>query len=238
MKRTIYHQLWVLSPPPPVTWNRRDYYLSCRLFFLNSFALFILSLAFFYPRHPLILYWSHISNFYQSSDCARKHGRGSQCLPPHSIFLTKDRRWNNSVQCTVHAHCPSSLGTLREHSEKIQRSRRDQLETIRRLLRNHSENMKRRLRKCPFTGGAKPGPQTCFAFLNPQRKKSERYDERLRQFWNAWRWQGVVTALVCGRLRPESRRGTPATTLASTSLKIMRQKFKKIHDEKIKTLKM
>ena len=150
------------------------------------------------------------------------------CLPPHSIFLTKDRRWNSSVQCTVHAHCPSSLGTLREHSEKIQRSRRDQLETIRRLLRNHSENMKRRLRKCPFTGGAKPGPQTCFAFLNPQRKKSERYDERLRQFWNAWRWQGVVTALVCARLRPESRRGTPATTLASTSLKIMRQKFKKI----------
>ena len=133
MKRTIYHQLWVLSPPPPVTWNRRDYYLSCRLFFLNSFALFILSLALFYPRHPLILYWSHISNFYQTSDCARKHGRGSQCLPPHSIFLTKDRRWNNSVQCTVHAHCPSSLGTLREHSEKIQRSRRDQLETIRRL---------------------------------------------------------------------------------------------------------
>ena len=56
---------WVLSPTPPVTWNRRDYYLSCRLFFIPIFpALFILSLAFLYSRHPLILYRSHISIFF------------------------------------------------------------------------------------------------------------------------------------------------------------------------------
>ena len=139
MKRTIYHQLWVLSPPPPVTWNRRDYYLSCRLFFLNSFALFILSLAFFYPRHPLILYWSHISNFYQTSDCARKHGRG----PSASLHIHKGQKMEQ--QCAVHCACtlPILFGhsqrTLRENSEIAQRPIRDHSETTQKSLREHEE---------------------------------------------------------------------------------------------------
>ena len=87
MKRTIYHQLWVLSPPPPVTWNRRDYYLSCPLFFHNSFVLFILSLSFFVLPSPadfiLVTYFQFFINPLIT-------WQGVPVLP-HSVVLTKDR---------------------------------------------------------------------------------------------------------------------------------------------------
>ena len=55
---------WVLSPTPPVTWNRRDYYLSCPHFFRPYFARFIL-----FPSHFCtnvscwFLYQAHNPNF-------------------------------------------------------------------------------------------------------------------------------------------------------------------------------
>ena len=88
MKRTIYHQLLgSFSTASCYMELRRDYYLSCPLFFLNSFVLFILSLLFLCSRRPLILYWSHISNFFINLLITWQ----GVPVPPHSVVLTKDR---------------------------------------------------------------------------------------------------------------------------------------------------
>ena len=97
MKRTIYHQLWVLSAPPPVFSRETS---SCYMeldgiitFLVLSFSSPLLPYLFFpsrflYARHPLILYWSHISNFLS---ILWLHGRGSPYCHIQSMVLTKDR---------------------------------------------------------------------------------------------------------------------------------------------------
>ena len=65
---------WVLSPTPPVTWNRRDYYLSCPHFFRPYFARFILFPSHFLQTSAADFYIRRIIPiFCHSSDCIGKY---------------------------------------------------------------------------------------------------------------------------------------------------------------------